>query len=222
MRERIISPAVTLLILFVSFLSFAQEGKEAKVKKEEKPPIVPNMKVQHLPFKIGQCEICHTEKDGNKYALKQEPPDLCYMCHERKDTKSRVHGPIAAGMCTACHDPHQSNTMRMLRAESVNDLCFMCHQDKKQQFTSKPYMHPPVKDQCINCHDPHQEDHRYRLFADRRFDLCVSCHADKKEWVEKVKNKHGAIFINDRCLNCHDPHSSENEKFLRKPTAMDV
>ncbi len=213
-------------IIFIFFLvreSFGETGgKEAQVKKQDTPPIVPNMRVQHLPFKIGQCEICHVEKDGNKYALSKEPPDLCYMCHERKDTKSRVHGPVAAGMCTSCHDPHQSNTMRMLKADSVNDLCFMCHMDKKEQFSSKPYMHPPVKDQCINCHDPHQEDHRYRLFADRRFDLCVSCHADKKEWVEKVKNKHGAIKIGDRCLNCHDPHVSENEKFLRKPTSMDV
>ena len=145
--------------------------------KKQKSSIIPNKKVQHLPFKIGQCTICHTEKNGNKngnkYAHSKEQPDLCYMCHKRKDTKSRVHGPVAAGMCTSCHDPHQEN-------------------------------------------------HRFRLFADRRFDLCVTCHADKKEWVVKVKNKHGAVKIENRCLNCHDPHVSENEKFLKKTTSMDI
>ena len=151
-----------------------------------------------------------------------DPPELCAMCHEAKDTKKFIHGPVAAGACTACHDPHESDNAKLLVSSSINELCTSCHQAKDEFLHKTTNIHPPVKDMCTNCHDPHTEDHLYQLKADGKKDLCVMCHVEKEVWTKTVTDKHGALDRPRKCLECHDPHGSENPKFLIKDTCTEL
>ena len=178
-------------------------------------------KVVHPPYEWGDCTVCHTDAKGEGDLI-MDPPELCAMCHEAKDGKKFIHGPVAAGACTACHNPHESPNAKLLVAASINELCTSCHQAKDEFLHKTTNIHPPVKDQCTNCHDPHTEDHLYQLKADGKRDLCVMCHVDKEVWTTTVTDKHGALDRPRKCLECHDPHGSENPKFLIKDTSKEL
>jgi predicted CXXCH cytochrome family protein len=178
-------------------------------------------KVVHPPYEWGDCTVCHKDAKGEK-GLIMDPPELCAMCHEAKDTKKFIHGPVAAGACTTCHNPHESDNAKLLVASSINELCTSCHQDKDTFLRKTTHIHPPVKDQCTNCHDPHTEDHLFQLKADGKKDLCVMCHVEKEVWTKTVTDKHGALNRPRKCLECHDPHGSENPKFLIKDTSKEL
>ena len=183
---------------------------------------VPAKEVVHPPYQTGDCSICHVKtQEGFSEALSVKVPDLCYICHQRVDQKKVVHNPVKAGACTLCHDPHKSETPKLLKAKSVNDLCISCH-PPIAKLLKKPQVHTAVKVLgCTACHDPHSEDNELRLRMPRK-EICFMCHPDKKQETENVKNKHGAVFIRDRCLNCHNPHGSDHPKNLVAPTPMEV
>ncbi len=176
------------------------------------------MKTIHKPVKDGNCTACHSpHQSPNKYQLRAAGSDLCFMCHNRSLVGGKyVHGPAAVGSCTVCHDPHQSDNPRMLVAKG-DDVCFACHSDKLEEFKTKKYMHPPVKEACWNCHSPHSAGYKYNLKADPRMDLCLGCHKGKKKEIEEATVKHGALNSKTKCLTCHDPHVSDYPKMLRKP-----
>ncbi len=171
--------------------------------------------IKHPSYVKGQCGACHTTKNGESADLKMEMPELCYSCHTNYEKNDFIHGPVGAGACTLCHNPHESKNPKLLTSNSVNELCTSCHANKGDMLNSGENIHPPVQDSCINCHDAHGEKHLYQLKADRKKDLCLTCHTDKKDKVENSINKHGAIEMGDKCLGCHDPHSSPSTKLLK-------
>ncbi len=179
-------------------------------------------KSEHIPYKSKECFKCHKDQKGESEELILDMPDLCYTCHESYENREFLHGPVAAGACTLCHDPHRSENKKLLRYPTINQMCTSCHADKGDMLKSEPVIHPPVKDKCTNCHDPHSQDHKFQLKADRKKDLCLGCHKEKKEWITKSKYKHGALKKGDECLNCHDPHASQQSKLLREPTSKDL
>lgn len=180
----------------------------------------------HPPYKNGDCAICHLQVNGEiSKKLTMNIPDLCYLCHapekNKWTSKNIIHNPVKGGKCTLCHDPHRSQTKGLLKAGSVNDLCLSCH-PSVEKLVKQPKVHPPVKIAgCIVCHDPHAENNEFRLVMPRN-EICFMCHPNKKNEVANVKNKHGAVSIRDKCLNCHNPHGSENPKLLKTATVKDV
>ena len=182
--------------------------------------------VVHPPFQTGDCSICHIKTaEGYTETLNMKLPDLCYLCHaDKKESwlkKKVIHTPVKGGACTLCHNPHKSKTPKLLRAPSVNDLCTSCH-PSVARLLKKPQVHSAVKLLgCTACHDPHAENNELRLRMPRT-EICFMCHIDKKEYAERVKNRHGAIFIRSRCLNCHNPHGSDHPKNLKADTPMKV
>ena len=80
------------------------------------------------------CTSCHGvhEYKSVKAQLKTErDPDTCYTCHKSNRAKSMrtSHHPVREGKmaCSSCHNPHEGNVPNMLKADSVNDLCYNCH-----------------------------------------------------------------------------------------------
>jgi predicted CXXCH cytochrome family protein len=47
-------------------------------------------------------------------------------------------------------------------------------------------------------------------------ELCFSCHEDRKEEWEGKKFSHGPTAAGE-CLECHNPHASDNVFWLKKP-----
>ncbi|MBZ0155254.1 MAG: DmsE family decaheme c-type cytochrome [Alphaproteobacteria bacterium] len=159
------------------------------------------------------CDKCH-EVHGNKYRnLKASEPELCYGCHRdiRFEANKQSHHPIREGKvsCSACHNSHGSFGEKMIKADSVNELCYKCHADKRG-----PYMweHPPVEENCMSCHTAHGSNHS-KLLVSKTPQLCQSCH----DWsrhpgtpytkADAFTSSIGAApsnkLVSRNCQNCH-------------------
>jgi predicted CXXCH cytochrome family protein len=170
----------------------------------------------HGPVGVKQCTVCHT-KGKKKHPTKKVEQDfkfpakgkaLCYLCHEPMDKHEFVHTPVGKGECVACHDSHQSNAPKMLKAETVSELCFKCHKNTK---TVKKFVHGPVASgDCMVCHNPHSSPNKYILEAESN-DLCFLCHEDRKaEFTRKYVHKPAS----EKCNQCHDSHNADHNFML--------
>ncbi|MEE2678018.1 MAG: DmsE family decaheme c-type cytochrome [Myxococcota bacterium] len=126
------------------------------------------------------CSDCHNPMSQESvFGLEAQvsASQTCMTCHtqQRVDFRKRSHMPLHEGKisCTDCHNPHGSATEPLLRADSVNQLCYSCHADKRGPFL---WEHAPVVDNCLNCHLPHGSNHEALLAAAPPF-LCQNCHA---------------------------------------------
>lgn len=111
-----------------------------------------------------------------KKYLKTPLPDLCFGCHKdiRSQTLKQSHHPIREGKtpCFSCHASHGGFGPKMIKTDSVNELCYLCHAEKRG-----PHMmeHPPVAENCLNCHVAHGSNYNSLLTA-KTPQLCQSCH----------------------------------------------
>lgn len=154
------------------------------------------------------CDSCHAVHGGKEKLVKQKDPDICFTCH--RDIKSQAnrqsHHPIKEGKvkCADCHDQHGD----MLRADTVNELCYKCHADKRG-----PYMweHPPVEENCLNCHTPHGSNNN-KLLQKKLPELCQQCHVvgQHPRTPYGVQNTMDATvpsnlnrIVGRSCANCH-------------------
>jgi DmsE family decaheme c-type cytochrome len=158
------------------------------------------------------CDNCHSiHKPGNK-SLKIGEPDLCYSCHKyiRTQQNKQSHHPVNEGRikCSNCHEVHGTFGPRMVKADSVNDLCYTCHAEKRGPFA---FEHPPVQENCLNCHEIHGSNHSKLLVRKVPF-LCQSCHTRTGHPSRPATNFHsfGGLatanknkFYARSCLNCH-------------------
>jgi len=200
-------------------------GKGADVKAQDAQCQQCHAKNQKLMFWDNSahkrddiaCSSCHTVHKAPKPYAKQ--PDKCFECH--KNVKSEAnkfsHHPIIEGKvsCSDCHNPHGTLTKHMVKADSVNLLCYSCHADKRGPYINQ---HPPVEEDCMICHAPHGTK-AYKLTREKMPSLCNNCHAGTHA-PKRVSNvgygdgfwtgnntftggtPSGRIF-SQSCINCH-------------------
>jgi DmsE family decaheme c-type cytochrome len=178
------------------------------------------------------CDRCHSVHVATiqKDLLKEREPDLCFNCHKQKRAQfnKQSHLPIneafvgrQALKCTSCHNPMGTpNIKAMIRADSVNDLCYKCHADKRGPYA---FEHPPVPENCLNCHQIHGSNHTKLLVRKVPF-LCESCHNAPAHPSQPYTNLHSFLgpatsgknrFFGRGCLNCHgNIHGSSLSEFF--------
>ena len=156
------------------------------------------------------CPDCHSPHSGNEKMLKAEQPDLCFNCHKdiRMMLTRQSHHPIREGKmkCTDCHNPHGGFGPKMVKADSVNELCYTCHAEKRGPFR---FEHPPVAENCLNCHNVHGSNHRSMLVS-KPPQLCQDCHGDGghpgRPYTARRSFKGPdprAQMYSRACMNCH-------------------
>lgn len=170
------------------------------------------------------CHSIHSSMQGRDF-LKTQEPDLCFVCHKniRAQTNKQSHHPIREGKlkCSSCHNPMgTSNTKAMIKADSVNELCYKCHAEKRGPYA---FEHPPVPENCVNCHQIHGSNHT-KLLVRRVPLLCQSCHNAPAHPSQPYTNLHsfgGSAtsgknrFFGRGCLNCHgNIHGSSLSEFF--------
>lgn len=159
------------------------------------------------------CESCHSVHSfkSPKAQLKAaSAAEQCFACHQtvRAETWKTSHHPIREGKisCADCHNPHGSEAPKMVRAASVNDLCYQCHTEKRGPFL---WEHPPVRENCMNCHTPHGSNH-LKLQKTSVPYLCQQCHSNTRHpgtlydatTLADQSRASNRIF-NRACLDCH-------------------
>lgn len=133
----------------------------------------------HATNKLA-CADCHNpmEKVSTGSLLARATiNETCQNCHQqqRAEFKKRSHMPVPEGKmsCVDCHNPHGSVTKPLLKADSVNVVCYTCHAEKRGPFI---WEHAPVRENCMNCHNAHGSNHD-KLLSSARPSLCQQCHS---------------------------------------------
>jgi DmsE family decaheme c-type cytochrome len=166
------------------------------------------------------CDMCHSPHMAKveKDLLNEKEPYLCFNCHKdiRAQFNKQSHHPIKeefvgrqALKCSSCHNPMGTpNIKAMIRADSVNDLCYNCHAEKRGPYA---FEHPPVPENCLNCHEIHGSNHS-KLLTRKVPLLCQSCHNAGLHPGTPYTNLHSFAgpatssknrFFARSCLNCH-------------------
>ena len=149
--------------------------------------------------------------------------DTCFGCHQQQriEFRKRSHMPLFEGKvtCSDCHNPHGSASDSLLKASTVNKVCFQCHAEKRGPFI---FSHAPVRESCLNCHAPHGSNHEMLLTTAGPF-LCQQCHTSRghPNRLLTQANVPGSVspdvrMINRNCRNCHTQvHGSNHPAGVR-------
>jgi DmsE family decaheme c-type cytochrome len=181
----------------------------------------------------NSCDSCHSVHKGVEKLLVAAEPDLCFNCHKniRAQVNKQSHHPLKEAFvgrqalkCSSCHNTmgsfstepivsfsgsRRSGTDKMIKADSVNDLCFKCHAEKRGPFM---WQHPPVEENCLICHEAHGSNHG-KLLTSRVPLLCQNCHSTigshPRRPYTNLHSFQGTATANKNkffarsCLNCH-------------------
>jgi len=189
-----------------------------------------------------KCHDPHASK--NKFVLLKAGNELCFDCHKNiGDAVAKVkfkHNPVEKG-CINCHDPHASTKGKHLLKNDLVALCVSCHKTDRPSFAKQHMNYPVGKANCSSCHNAHGSDKAGILFnnahapvANRMcgqcheapdspnalrtkktgFELCRGCHASMMNDVFNKNRVHWPLVDKVGCLNCHEPHASEQKKLL--------
>ncbi len=122
------------------------------------------------------CHSVHSFKSTKAQLKTANDADTCFTCHksERAKMMRTSHHPVREGKmgCTSCHNPHDGSQPKMIKADSVNELCYTCHTEKRGPYL---FEHAPVREDCVSCHEPHGSNHN-RLLQAKLPNLCWNCH----------------------------------------------
>jgi DmsE family decaheme c-type cytochrome len=125
------------------------------------------------------CSDCHNPMSrfsANGLLQKASIAETCQTCHQqqRLEFRKKSHMPLPEGKmsCVDCHNPHGSSNKRLLKADTVNELCYQCHAEKRGPFL---WEHAPVRQNCLNCHEPHGANND-KMLRQTRPNLCLNCH----------------------------------------------
>jgi predicted CXXCH cytochrome family protein len=111
-----------------------------------------------------KCSDCHNPHGG--FELKQArlstgADAACFKCHADKQGPFIFeHAPLKVEGCTACHDPHGSSNPRLLKRNSVNQLCIECHSNTGEiGAPNTPSFHNQATVRFQNCTTCHAKIH---------------------------------------------------------------
>jgi predicted CXXCH cytochrome family protein len=211
--RRFVKPSVWILIfLSVPASVLAAVLQQAAVqdgcqKYQDPKTVEPLKKLRHPALDKG-CVACHLDcgrippdrqQESPDFYLKAKEPGLCLECHaaEKKDL-GPAHGnqPLGNSKCSGCHDAHSSDFPKRI----------------------PEFMHGPYGAKlCSACH-PAPVDGKIQLAASDVDTLCYKCHTHFKGEMTGTKSRHKLLSQSNRaCMECHDPHASNQEYNLKKP-----
>lgn len=168
------------------------------------------------------CHSVHSPKSATAQLKTKNEAETCFSCHktERAKMQRTSHHPVREGKmaCSSCHNPHEGERPKMIKAETVSELCYQCHTEKRGPFM---FEHAPVREDCVSCHDVHGSNHK-RLLVQKAPTLCWNCHLTGSGHFGSGDNYStekgvpaaptgapsgyptaNSRFVGRACLNCH-------------------
>lgn len=161
-------------ITFVGRASQQRPGQADKAMLKESEPSLcischSEMKAQFTkPFhhKVLEgtmtCSDCHNPHGGfeaKQTKLAVGADASCVRCHTNKQGPFVFeHAPLKLEGCATCHTPHGSANPKLLKRNSVRQLCIECHSNLSDQLAGDtPGFHRQTRDggkyqNCTTCH----------------------------------------------------------------------
>ena len=189
-----------------------------------------------------KCHDPHAS--NHKFNLLKTGNELCFDCHKSVGNAiAKVkfkHNPVEKG-CINCHDPHASDKANHLLKNGLTALCVNCHKTDRPNFAKQHMNYPVEKSDCSSCHDSHGSntagilfDNVHRPVANRvcnqcheaptsstpfktkraGYELCRGCHSNMMNETFSRNRVHWPLVDKVGCLNCHEPHASQQKKLL--------
>lgn len=156
----------------------AKESNEVCLSCHEKANQASFLSSMHARRNVA-CSTCHSVhafKSTRAQLKTKTDTETCVTCHkaERAGLNRTSHHPVREGKmgCASCHNPHEGSRPKMIKADSVNELCYQCHTEKRGPFL---FEHAPVREDCVSCHQPHGSNHKSMLTS-KMPNLCWNCH----------------------------------------------
>ena len=85
-------------------------------------------KVLEGAMKCSDCHNAHGGTEAKQTKVTAAADAACIKCHADKQGPFVFeHAPVKTEGCSACHTPHGSNNPRMLKRNSIQQLCVECH-----------------------------------------------------------------------------------------------
>lgn len=180
-------------------------------------------------IRVG-CVSCH---DASPDHLEEPTPEnitvpakldseteakLCRSCHsahvELDNYGYDVHQDSEFN-CSSCHQIHNSNTEMPLVAGVKK--CLSCHEEKVSDF-SRRSNHPLLQENltCLSCHQfTRRQDSPVSYDINR---VCQDCHPEQSgPFPFEHEAVNGYAVEGAGCIECHEPHGSENDRLLKQP-----
>lgn len=183
------------------------------------------------------CTSCHDQirpgmfRDGGPTEHPLRPPVDAAQKSAIQTMGTRV-GPQDTLICLSCHKLHHGEGERFMLAKPLKDseMCIACHEEKRPLFTTshdlretapnernRLGMTPTTGGPCSSCHMFHRYARGPETAPLDPHGQCITCHK-KGECAEDLAIgdlNHPEVA----CIQCHDPHETRFDHFMRKPAA---
>lgn len=134
--------------------------------------------------------------------------------------KGSFHTEKGEQLCKTCHKMIQNAAQQIVPENSEDSACYQCHKNLINRAKGHA---PSVNWMCTECHTGEAGEYGDNSIGKSKYtapdpimERCFSCHDNiKQAWFAR-KSEHGPVR-DGRCNRCHNPHSSDELFFTRKP-----
>ncbi|PWB71128.1 hypothetical protein C3F09_08225 [candidate division GN15 bacterium] len=143
----------------------------------------------------------------------------CHLPHQSQDDFGFSPHSLQQINCASCHKLHAEAPAVRLLLDDKTEFCGRCHTSAKAWFMRRSN-HPVLQGAmtCISCHKFSNRVDENQVYGFAR--VCEDCHSDVSG---PYRYEHPVAEAYDvrgsGCIECHDPHGSENDKLLKQPVA---
>ncbi|MEW5796169.1 MAG: cytochrome c3 family protein [Candidatus Zixiibacteriota bacterium] len=233
--------AHTVTIVLITLLSLPLKGEEPAVDDG-------SCLSCHEEYDAGLARTAHAlgpTGSGKVWCVSCHEGGQIHLEDPTKDNitnPSRMVGAEARAVCSACHDAHKQlddsgfdvHSQQQLNCASCHkvhggsaalllsdraEFCRPCHEDvvgSMHRRSQHPVNQRAVT--CLSCHSfVKRSDHGVAYDQAR---VCQSCHpVQSGPFPYEHPATSASLVEGGSCLECHAPHSSENDRLLRQPGA---
>lgn len=139
----------------------------------------------------------------------------CHQAHRGMDNYGFDSHAVQEMNCASCHRIHDAKAASLLRDDNAA-FCGACHADVATKFFRRS--NHPVQQGAMNCLSCHQLSRR--ADQNQAYDLnrvCQDCHQPEAgPHAYEHAPATGYSVEGGGCVECHDPHGSENDHLLKQ------
>lgn len=141
----------------------------------------------------------------------------CHLPHQELDNYGYNAHSLQQLNCSSCHKVHAAAPVVGLLIDDNTEFCGKCHSSTKLGFMRRSN-HPVLQGAvtCLSCHRFTKRADQNQMYGFGR--VCEDCHSDV---AGPFRFEHPAANAYDvqggGCVECHNPHGSENDKLLKQP-----